>query len=125
MSTWKPRARQSRTSQPMTAPGLFSEMLPPIRMGTSEGEHVWDTSQYAGRPRVQSQEAECVARATPTCQTSAAVGTVANEHRLQVSLHRRINERIHSREENLSAGADQCPGRRSAFSSPAQTQVEL
>lgn len=38
---------------------------------------------------------ECVARAAPTCQTSAAVRTVANERRPQVSPHRWINEHIH------------------------------
>lgn len=75
------------------------------------------------RPRVQSQEGECVARAAPACQISAAVRSIANQHRLQVSLHHWMNERIHQHEEKLSA--EQINGLSKGFLSPEEMQTEL
>lgn len=114
---WRRGSNQEHRS--WWALGPFSEMLPSITMGTREGEHFWGTPQYAGRPLVQSQEAKCVARAAPTSQISAAVCTVANECRLQVSFQHWINERIHLGEENLSAWAD-----RSALKSASFTHAD-
>lgn len=76
-------------------------------MATREGEHVWDIPQYVRGLVFKSQEGECVARAAPACQISAAVHSIANQHGLQVSLHHWTNERIHQHEEKLSAWADQ------------------